>query len=201
MRILTRFLVLFALCALGFVATLAFAEVAKAETSVHGYTIPTVSEESSPLRVCTTTRTRQWSNEGSNDTQAMHCQPTAGSRRTVSFEEAVEAAAFLSENVNFGFDSAVLSPEAIERIQTIATFLAEEPAATLDLAGHADAAGPEEYNFGLSERRAGAAQALFVEAGVSIDRIFVIWFGERELLIDTPGPEFRNRRVEITISR
>ncbi len=178
-----------------------FGGITRADTPVHGFTIPTVPEEASSLRICTTTQTSQWENLGSSNTQTMVCPNAPGTRRFVSLEEAVEAAALLSESINFAFDSAILSPESRELVQTLAIFFSGQSAAQLTLVGHADAVGPEEYNFGLSERRAAETRLLFTAAGVDPTQISTTWSGETNLLVDTPGPELRNRRVEITISQ
>lgn len=185
---------------LGIVVGYLIATPARADTPVHGFTIPTVSEEVTSFPICTTTQNRQWSNHGSNDTQAMVCSSPTGALRTVSLEEAEEAAAFLSENINFAFDSATLGDEAYTAILVVGVYLKDEPADSLGLIGHADAVGPEKYNFGLSERRARAAQQLFVRMGIDPDRLTTLWVGEKDLLVDTPGPKLENRRVEIIIA-
>jgi outer membrane protein OmpA-like peptidoglycan-associated protein len=67
------------------------------------------------------------------------------------------------------------------------------------LTGHADRAGPSDYNFGLSRRRADAVKAELVRLGVSSAEITTEAKGESEPLVPTADgvPEAQNRRVEI----
>ena len=85
-------------------------------------------------------------------------------------------------------------------IRTVSTFMAENPTASLTLAGHADATGTEEYNMDLSQRRAEIARDFFLANGGSEAQIEVVWFGESQLLVDTLKREPTNRRVEFTLS-
>ncbi len=173
-----------------------------ADTQVHGITIRTADESGLPqLRVCTTTRTRQWSNQGSNDTAVVFCPaPVPGGVRTVSFPEAQAATALLEEQVLFAHDSFEMSEEAMTAIRIVAAFMAETPTATLTLAGHADATGTEGYNLELSRQRAMEVQTFFLANGISASQVVVEWFGETRLVVDTLQREPTNRRVEFTLS-
>ena len=74
------------------------------------------------------------------------------------------------------------------------------PTAALTLAGHADATGTEEYNLELSQHRAEEVRKFFLAHGVSESQVTVEWFGETQLVVDTPQREPANRRVEFTLS-
>ncbi len=66
------------------------------------------------------------------------------------------------------------------------------------IAGYTDAVGSDEDNLSLSDRRAEAvARVLADEFGVPPENLVTQGYGELELLIDTQGPEERNRRVEL----
>jgi outer membrane protein OmpA-like peptidoglycan-associated protein len=65
-------------------------------------------------------------------------------------------------------------------------------ATRITVVGHADSAGPEEFNQRLSQQRADAAVRLLVTHGVALERITSIGRGERE-----PLPQGNSRRVEI----
>ncbi len=75
------------------------------------------------------------------------------------------------------------------------------PDRTLNVAGHTCDIGTEEYNQGLSERRAGAVKEYLVKSGISADRIMTEAFGESDPLVPNENEAARklNRRVEITI--
>jgi OmpA family len=67
--------------------------------------------------------------------------------------------------------------------------------------GHADRAGPEDYNMALSLRRADAVREALITSGVSPDAITVAGRGESEPAVPTPHgvKEQANRRVEIVL--
>ncbi|WP_119462657.1 OmpA family protein [Rhodospirillaceae bacterium SYSU D60014] len=71
----------------------------------------------------------------------------------------------------------------------------------ISLIGHADRAGPGDYNFGLSLRRADAVRQALIDGGVPADRISVAGRGEEDPLVPTADdvPLQENRRVEILI--
>ena len=186
---------------LGLVIGLAL--VAQGDTSVHGIVIKTADEVGLPqLQVCTSTQTRHWSNLGTNDTAVVFCPSVAPSGvRPVSFPEAQAAADLLEEKVFFAHDSVELGEEALTAVRTLSTFLVENPTATLNLAGHTDATGTEEYNLDLSRRRVETVQSFFFANGGPETRISIKWFGEARLVVDTPQREPINRRVEFTLSR
>lgn len=104
-------------------------------------------------------------------------------------------------NIFFDFDKAVLKPESFPELNRIVKLMNERATMTVEVAGHTDATGPEEYNLGLSERRAKAVTKYFVEKGVSAGRISTVFFGETKPKVsnDTREGRAKNRRVEFTI--
>ncbi len=182
------------------------ASVAFAGTPVHGIVIRTADETGLPqLRVCVSTQTNHWSNRGSSNTAVNYCPTSAPDGvRPVSFPEAQAAISSLRTLVTtqalFAHDSAEMSEKAMVAIRTVSTFMVETPTASLTVAGHADASGPEDYNMGLSQLRAEVARNFFLANGANADQIEVVWFGETRLAVDTPGREPTNRRVEFTLS-
>jgi len=71
----------------------------------------------------------------------------------------------------------------------------------IELAGHTDSIGSEQYNQGLSERRAKSAYNYFVSKGIAADRMTTVGYGELRPVASNATDEGRakNRRVEITI--
>lgn len=101
----------------------------------------------------------------------------------------------------FGFNSDVVQGAALNNLQTLARSLNQYPGSELLIVGHTDSTGTEEYNRGLSERRARAAAAALVDAGVDRPRANTLGLGETEPVQDNgqeSGRE-RNRRVEVAI--
>lgn len=71
----------------------------------------------------------------------------------------------------------------------------------VDLEGHADWTGTEQYNQGLSERRAASVQNYLVKKGIDESRITTRGFGETKPIADNKTREGRakNRRVEVKV--
>jgi len=101
--------------------------------------------------------------------------------------------------VFFDFDSSKLTPEALSILKSAADSAKKGHYTRIVLTGHADRAGPTDYNFALSRRRADAVQAELVRLGVSSGVMTVEAKGETEPLVPTADgvPEAQNRRVEI----
>ena len=101
--------------------------------------------------------------------------------------------------VFFDWDDASLTPEARDIIASAAQYAQNGGISRIDVTGHADRSGTDQYNIGLSKRRAEAVMAEFARLGVSRDAIGVEWKGEREPLVATGDGvrEPQNRRVEI----
>jgi outer membrane protein OmpA-like peptidoglycan-associated protein len=106
-----------------------------------------------------------------------------------------------SDRIEFEFDHADLKPEDRELISRIVGILLTSDGYELQIFGHADEVGTEEYNQRLSERRAQAVADYMIEAGISSDILTVKGFGETMPLVEGDSPEAhaRNRRVEIGI--
>jgi outer membrane protein OmpA-like peptidoglycan-associated protein len=71
----------------------------------------------------------------------------------------------------------------------------------VEISGHADAVGDENYNLTLSKRRAQSVTNYITSQGISKDRITVTYFGETKPLESNATAEGRkkNRRVEFII--
>ncbi len=105
--------------------------------------------------------------------------------------------------VFFTFDNADLSFEAREKIRFFASVVQRDFVVHRQVAveGHTDSTGDEEFNFGLSKRRAEAAMDELVFSGIDPDRIELGWFGESAPIAPNESLEGRgrNRRVEFII--
>jgi outer membrane protein OmpA-like peptidoglycan-associated protein len=104
-------------------------------------------------------------------------------------------------NVFFDFDKASIRPESFSELKRIATLLKEKTSLQIEVSGHTDSSGPEQYNLGLSERRAKAIVQYLAEQGVPADRLAVQFFGETKPTDTNETKEGRkkNRRVEFKI--
>jgi outer membrane protein OmpA-like peptidoglycan-associated protein len=101
----------------------------------------------------------------------------------------------------YDFDSDVVKATAAQNLRTLAQSLGKYPNTDILIVGHTDATGPDDYNMGLSQRRALAAQNYLVGEGVASARLRAVGRGETEPIAsnDTEGGMALNRRVEIAI--
>ncbi len=102
------------------------------------------------------------------------------------------------ERIHFGFDRYDLSAEAQAILANNATWMNANPAARVQIEGHCDERGSDEYNLALGERRALAAKNHLVSLGVPADRLSVISYGEERPLDQarTEAAYALNRRAE-----
>lgn len=104
-------------------------------------------------------------------------------------------------DLQFASGSAVLTSGAQGRLAPLASFLAKQPEARIQIAGHTDSQGAEAYNQDLSARRASSVGAYLISTGVDAGRINSVGLGESVPLSsnDTAAGRAINRRVEVTI--
>jgi outer membrane protein OmpA-like peptidoglycan-associated protein len=104
-------------------------------------------------------------------------------------------------NVEFEFDSYSFSEESKKIIKNVFSILEKNPDSFVEINGHTDNVGTDEYNLLLSERRARAVAVYLEELGVHRSRIKTTYFGEK-LPIQSNSDETgrsRNRRVEFIV--
>lgn len=101
----------------------------------------------------------------------------------------------------FGFDSATLRQESIENLQKLTRIINRDEDTILLIVGHTDSVGDENYNLGLSERRARSAANYMIEQGLAQSRVRIEGRGEYEPIDDnnTEAGRQENRRVEVAI--
>lgn len=100
--------------------------------------------------------------------------------------------------VEFETDSDVITPLGTALLDEILTALQQFPDVSIEIAGHTDDQGSEEYNDDLSRRRADAVLAYLVARGEPVDRFLVSGYGEARPIADnaTADGRARNRRIE-----
>jgi outer membrane protein OmpA-like peptidoglycan-associated protein len=105
-------------------------------------------------------------------------------------------------DVLFKTGSFELLPGARERLAKISGIVLAYPSLHLQVEGHTDSVGGDEYNQTLSEKRAGAVRDYLVQQGILADAIQARGFGKTQPIASNETPEGRqqNRRVEMVIS-
>jgi outer membrane protein OmpA-like peptidoglycan-associated protein len=103
--------------------------------------------------------------------------------------------------VFFDWDSADVPADARQTVQFVSTNAARCNWRNITVTGHADKSGSNEYNRGLSLRRAQAVAGLLASAGVPAGSITTAALGEEQPRVPTADGvrEAQNRRVEITV--
>jgi len=102
------------------------------------------------------------------------------------------------------FDTAryTLRPAAREKLAKVSGILLAHPGLKVDVEGHTDSVGGEEYNQRLSEQRAAAVRDYLVQQGVSMNAVAARGFGKTQPIASNDNAIGRqqNRRVELVVS-
>lgn len=101
----------------------------------------------------------------------------------------------------FDFDSSSLRPEAKANLDKLADIMGRDDNTQLLIVGHTDSVGNENYNLGLSVRRAQSAARYLMQQGIDYTRIETEGRGETGPIADnsTEAGQQENRRVEVAI--
>jgi outer membrane protein OmpA-like peptidoglycan-associated protein len=104
-------------------------------------------------------------------------------------------------DVTFATNSSDIQGQFYAILNDVGTVMNRYPATYIDIVGHADSTGPDDYNQALSERRALSVANYLIAQGVLRDRFYVAGMGERSPIAsnDTPAGRAQNRRVEILV--
>jgi outer membrane protein OmpA-like peptidoglycan-associated protein len=105
-------------------------------------------------------------------------------------------------DVLFSSGRAELKPGASGNLNKLVAFLGQYPDRTAAIEGHTDSVGTEDYNQGLSERRADSVRSYLVGQGVSSERLSASGKGQSSPVAgnDTAEGRQQNRRVEVIIN-
>lgn len=82
------------------------------------------------------------------------------------------------KDIFFDFDRYDLKSEARDTLRTNANWLKNNGSARIEIEGHCDDRGTNEYNLALGAKRAQAAKDYLVNLGISAERLSTISYGE-----------------------
>lgn len=110
-------------------------------------------------------------------------------------------------NIFYDFDKATLRPESKTELEKLYKLLSENPKLVVEISGHTDAKGSDEYNIKLSQNRAQSVVEYLVKAGIPPQRMIAKGYGERQPIAlnvnldgsDNPEGRQLNRRTEMRI--
>ncbi len=104
---------------------------------------------------------------------------------------------FVNEDVYFSFDSSALSSTAQEVLQRKSQFMRGNKGSSVEIEGHCDERGTNEYNMALGDRRARSAKEFLVNLGIPSSMMNTISYGEEQPADNGHGEESwaKNRRA------
>jgi outer membrane protein OmpA-like peptidoglycan-associated protein len=107
----------------------------------------------------------------------------------------------MPSDVTFATNQYSIQPQFNAVLDDVAAVLTEYDRSVIDIIGHADSSGAEDYNLTLSRNRASSVAQALVSRGVLADRLYVDGRGETQPIADngTEAGKAQNRRVEILI--
>lgn len=106
------------------------------------------------------------------------------------------------EHIYFDFNKATLKEESFKELNKVVKFMEDNETITIEIGGHTDSKGSEEYNQKLSQERAESVMNYLFENGIYNERVSAMGYGESqpETTNDTDEGRAINRRVEFTIT-
>jgi peptidoglycan-associated lipoprotein len=107
------------------------------------------------------------------------------------------------QTVFFDFDSSSLRPDAMATLKDNADKIKQVPGVIIQVAGHCDERGTQEYNLALGERRALAVRNYLIQLGVSGDRMVTISYGKEFPAVsgNDESAWSQNRRAEFNAAK
>ena len=129
----------------------------------------------------------------------------AGMKQTLKFGPAEMKAALDAKGrvqlhgILFDLDKATLQPESDKQLQDVVTLMKDNPDLKLEVQGHTDDQGSDEYNLDLSQRRAETVVGYLGLFGIDPGRLVPRGYGETAPVMPNTTEEGRaqNRRVEL----
>ena len=133
------------------------------------------------------------------DAQAEDLQDKLPNARVERIGEGI--AVTFDSGILFAVNQATLQAAGQQNLRDLVASLRDYEGTDVLVVGHTDSTGTDEYNQGLSERRADAARNFLVGAGLEAGRVTAVGRGESEPIADNGTDDGRqqNRRVEVAI--
>ena len=107
-----------------------------------------------------------------------------------------------SDKILFAYDRADLSNAAENNLNKLADVLKKYPDTNIEIQGHTDNKGSDDYNLRLSERRANSVANYLRAKGIATSRVTTKGYGESapKSANDTEAGRAENRRVDFLIT-
>lgn len=120
---------------------------------------------------------------------------------TVDVVELVPGDAVILQNIQFEYNSAALTEDSEAGILMLFEFLKRNSDLKVELAGHTDNVGSDNYNLKLSSERAEVVRQALVDKGIDATRLTAKGYGATQPLVPNDSEEHRavNRRTEMVV--
>ena len=107
------------------------------------------------------------------------------------------------KDIHFAFDKYDLTEESKKILRANAEWLKSNPGARIEIQGHCDERGTNNYNLGLGERRALSTKKFLVALGVDESRIYTISYGEEKPFCFESNEScwWKNRRAHFMVAQ
>lgn len=107
----------------------------------------------------------------------------------------------MPNNITFGVDRSEVRSDFYDTLESVSLVLKEFDQTTINVYGHTDSTGSDEYNQQLSEKRAESVARLLISYGVAPQRVVSYGYGEKYPIAsnDTERGRQENRRVELEL--
>ncbi len=104
----------------------------------------------------------------------------------------------ITQTVYFEFNRAVIQSRSFGLLNTVAQVLRDFPNITVEVQGHTDSRGNDDYNMRLSDERANAVRMYLEQQGINPNRMSARGYGEMQPIESnrTSAGRAANRRVE-----
>jgi OOP family OmpA-OmpF porin len=101
--------------------------------------------------------------------------------------------------INFSTNKADIRPQDHAGLDEVVVVLEKNPTLKIEVQGHTDNRGAQDYNVALSQKRADAVKQYFVDKGIAADRLSAKGYGMSQPIAsnDTVEGRFENRRVQL----
>src|SRR5260221_8163857 len=105
------------------------------------------------------------------------------------------------KNIQFNFGKTTLHPDSFEELSNVIELLQKNPGLKLEIGGHTDSDGPDDYNLWLSQARAQSVVDYLISQGATTEQLVAKGYGETKPIDthDTQSAKSTNRRVEFTV--
>lgn len=105
------------------------------------------------------------------------------------------------KNIYFDFDKTTLKPESFVELNKVVDLLKTNPSVEIEISGHTDSKGSDDYNLNLSQGRSQSVVDYLISQGIESYRLSAQGYGETKPIDsnDTEEGRANNRRVEFTV--